>query len=105
MKATRFHERRSSFKRPEADHQPSGCDLQIIDCTGTGRTEAISHRVASLLADEVEPVTIIALRFIEKAGALLKGFIYSRGQGLLGKYILDRLDPMYVGTIHGRGIG
>ncbi len=78
-----------------------GCDLQIIACAGAGKTEAVSRRVAALLAEGIEPAAIIAFTFTEKAGAELKERIYRRSEELLGKDFLDRLGPMYVGTIHG----
>ncbi|MFZ4618492.1 MAG: UvrD-helicase domain-containing protein, partial [Rectinemataceae bacterium] len=78
-----------------------GCDLQIIACAGAGKTEAVSRRVAAILAEGIEPAAIIAFTFTEKAGAELKERIYRRSEELLGKDFLDRLGPMYVGTIHG----
>ncbi|MCX7029870.1 MAG: ATP-dependent helicase, partial [Spirochaetes bacterium] len=78
-----------------------GGDLQIVACAGAGKTEAISRRVASLLHDGVEPRAIIAFTFTEKAGSELKERIYRRTEELSGREVLDRLGPMFVGTIHG----
>lgn len=78
-----------------------GGDLQIVACAGAGKTEAISRRVASLLHEGVEPQAIIAFTFTEKAGAELKERIYRRTEELAGRQFLDRLGPMFVGTIHG----
>ena len=78
-----------------------GGDLQIVACAGAGKTEAISRRVAGLLHEGVEPRAIIAFTFTEKAGAELKERIYRRTEELAGREFLDRLGPMFVGTIHG----
>lgn len=78
-----------------------GGDLQIVACAGAGKTEAISRRVAALLREGVEPRAIIAFTFTEKAGVELKERIYRRTEELVGHDFLDRLGPMFVGTIHG----
>lgn len=76
--------------------------LQIIACAGAGKTEAISLRVASLLADPVPPEGIIAFTFTEKAGRELKSRIEKKvsEEPRLGPKFLDRLGPMFVGTMH-----
>ena len=89
----------SEAQRRIIEHR--GCDLQIIACAGAGKTEAVSRRVAAILAEGIEPAAIIAFTFTEKAGAELKERIYRRSEELLGKDFLDRLGPMHVGTIHG----
>jgi DNA helicase-2/ATP-dependent DNA helicase PcrA len=78
-----------------------GSDLQIIACAGAGKTEALSRRVASLIAEGVAPESIIAFTFTEKAGAELKERIYRRVEEYSGSDVLDTLGPMFVGTIHG----
>lgn len=78
-----------------------GGDLQIIACAGSGKTEAISRQVASLIVEDVAPASIIAFTFTEKAGAELKERIYQRVEECSGSDILDTLGPMFVGTIHG----
>jgi len=89
----------SAAQRAVIDHR--GCDLQIIACAGAGKTEAVSRRVAALLAEGFAPEGIIAFTLTEKAGAELKERIYRRTEELLGRSFLDRLGPMHVGTIHG----
>lgn len=76
--------------------------LQIIACAGAGKTETIALRVASLLADGVEPAGIIAFTFTERAGSELKSRIELkvREHKDLGAAMLDRLGPMFVGTMH-----
>ncbi len=74
--------------------------IQIIACAGSGKTQVISQRIASILAQPgVEPKNIIAFTFTEKAAAELKERIFS----ILEKEGLDKLGlaEMYVGTMHG----
>lgn len=79
-----------------------GGHLQIIACAGAGKTETIARRVASLLADGVEPAGIIAFTFTDKAGSELKSRVEKkvREHPALGPSMLDRLGPMFVGTMH-----
>jgi len=74
--------------------------LQIIACAGSGKTQVISQRIASILAQPgVEPRNVIAFTFTEKAAAELKERILS----ILGEEDLGTLGlaEMYVGTMHG----
>lgn len=78
-----------------------GSHLQIIACAGSGKTESLSRRIASLIADGTEPQAIVAFTFTEKAAAELKERITRRVEEAMGAEFLGRLGPMYVGTIHG----
>jgi DNA helicase-2/ATP-dependent DNA helicase PcrA len=74
--------------------------LQIIACAGSGKTQVISQRIASILSrTDVEPRNVIAFTFTEKAAAELKerilSILESEGVDTLG------LAEMYVGTMHG----
>lgn len=75
-------------------------DLQVIACAGSGKTESISRRIAALINDGVEPASIVAFTFTERAAAELKERIVGRVRELKGRDFLDRLGPMFVGTIH-----
>lgn len=74
--------------------------LQIIACAGSGKTQVISQRIASILSLRgVEPRNVVAFTFTEKAAAELQDRIHS----LLEQEGVDRLGlaEMYVGTMHG----
>jgi DNA helicase-2/ATP-dependent DNA helicase PcrA len=77
-----------------------GSHLQIIAAAGSGKTEVVSQRVASLLAGGVDPRGIVAFTFTERAAAELKDRIASRALDLVGQGISDKLGGLYVGTIH-----
>src|SRR6516162_1650239 len=77
-----------------------GGHLQVIACAGAGKTEAISRRVSTLIEEGVEPAQIIAFTFTERAAASLKSRITRRVAEAKGPAFLDRLGPMFVGTIH-----
>lgn len=77
-----------------------GADLQVIACAGSGKTESISRRVASLVAEGVEPASIVAFTFTERAASELKDRITRRVADRMGEAFRDRLGPMFVGTIH-----
>ncbi len=74
--------------------------LQVIACAGAGKTEAISRRVASLILDGAEPSQVIAFTFTDRAAQSLKTRITKRIAEAKGPAFLDRLGPMFVGTIH-----
>ena len=77
-----------------------GGHLQVIACAGAGKTEAISRRVAGLILEGAEPAEIIAFTFTERAAESLKTRITKRVCEAKGPAFLDRLGPMFVGTIH-----
>ena len=76
-------------------------NLRIIACAGSGKTTFIAERVAFLIESGVEPKSIIAFTYTEKASAELNNRIVSK---LKEKKLLDDLKgfaDMYIGTIHG----
>jgi DNA helicase II / ATP-dependent DNA helicase PcrA len=81
--------------------QHRGSDLQIIACAGSGKTETVAQRVATLIDEDVSPDAIVAFTFTERAALELKDRILKRVKERKGAAFLDRLGPMYVGTIHG----
>jgi DNA helicase-2/ATP-dependent DNA helicase PcrA len=70
----------------------------IFASAGSGKTRTLVHLVANDLADGVDPASIIAFTFTERAANELR----ARIQGLIHKH-LPELDitTMYIGTIHG----
>lgn len=80
--------------------QHRGGHLQVVACAGAGKTEAMSQLVADLIDEGVEPAQIIAFTFTERASASLKARIMKRVAERKGDAFLDRLGPMFVGTIH-----
>lgn len=78
-----------------------GGHVQIIAAAGSGKTEVVSQRVASLLKDGEKPESIVAFTFTEKAAEELKERIRDRSVALLGPSATDKLGHLYVGTIHG----
>jgi len=77
-----------------------GSHVQIIASAGSGKTEVVSQRVADLLADGVPPDGIVAFTFTERAADELKDRIAQRVRSRLGQSAVDRLNSLYVGTIH-----
>lgn len=77
-----------------------GSHIQIIAAAGSGKTEVVSQRVASLLADGEAPESIVAFTFTEKAAAELKERIRERVTARMGVGATDQLGRLFVGTIH-----
>ena len=78
-----------------------GSHVQIIAAAGSGKTEVVSQRVASLLGEGVGARSVVAFTFTERAAAELKSRIAQRVEERLGRAGLDQLTGLYVGTIHG----
>jgi len=78
-----------------------GSHVQIIAAAGSGKTEVVSQRVVSLIAEGVAPAEIVAFTFTERAAAELKARIAHRTRERLGQDAVDALTGLYVGTIHG----
>ena len=77
-----------------------GGHLQVVACAGSGKTEAISRRISSLVVEGVEPHEIVAFTFTERAAKSLKTRIAKRIVEAKGEKYLGRTGGMYVGTIH-----
>lgn len=78
-----------------------GGHIQIIAAAGSGKTEVVSQRVASLLSSGEPPESIVAFTFTEKAASELKTRIRERVTALRGPRASDQLGQLFVGTIHG----
>ncbi len=77
-----------------------GAHLQVVACAGSGKTETVAVRVATLLEEKVAPDGIVAFTFTRAAAAGLKTRILTRYQERNPGANLDALSPLYVGTIH-----
>lgn len=77
-----------------------GSHIQIIAAAGSGKTEVVAQRVASLLADGEQPESIVAFTFTEKAASELKERIRERVTARMGAEATDQLGRLFVGTIH-----
>jgi DNA helicase-2/ATP-dependent DNA helicase PcrA len=79
------------------------CNLQIIACAGSGKTEVVGRRVANLLDPKgnhrAAPREIVAFTFTERAAAELRDRIALRTREQIGE--MHGLVELYVGTIHG----
>ncbi|MDI6872060.1 MAG: ATP-dependent DNA helicase [Bacillota bacterium] len=79
------------------------CNLQIIACAGSGKTQVVAARVVEILRrkgpDGIAPRNIVAFTFTERAAAELKDRIVRLCSEQLGE--VPGLAEMYVGTIHG----
>ncbi|APH12404.1 hypothetical protein ASJ33_04195 [Dehalococcoides mccartyi] len=85
-----------------AINHPSG-NLQLIACAGSGKTEVVARRVATLLKNGrtkgLIPANIVAFTYTDKAAAELKDRITTRCREELGD--ITGMAELYVGTIHG----
>lgn len=74
-------------------------NLQIIACAGSGKTEAVSMKIANLVKNGIDPESIVAFTFTEKAaaelGSRIRDAVRRTSSGIM------TLGNMYVGTIHG----
>ena len=84
--------------RSAVEHR--GSHLQIIAAAGSGKTEVVSQRVASLLAEGVPARGIVAFTFTERAAEELRLRIARRVEDIVGRAALDQLTGLFVGTIH-----
>ena len=78
-----------------------GGHVQIIAAAGSGKTEVVSQRVASILQDGEPAESIVAFTFTDKAATELKERIRQRVTAKVGATATDTLGRLYVGTIHG----
>jgi DNA helicase-2/ATP-dependent DNA helicase PcrA len=72
--------------------------LRIIACPGSGKTEVVSQRIVRLIEQGVDPKTIVAFAFNEKAADELK----ARVRMILDERAPDKADfgDMFIDTIH-----
>lgn len=74
-------------------------NVQIIACAGSGKTEFVSERIATQIANGLaKPSEIVALTFNDAAAEELKFRVRDKIKELLGKQ--PDVGDMYIGTIH-----
>lgn len=77
-----------------------GGHLQVVASAGAGKTEVLAQRIATLLDEGVVPRAIVAFTYTREAAAALKARVLRKAQRGDDPASLDRLSPMFVGTIH-----
>ena len=76
--------------------------IRVIAGAGAGKTETLTRKIVYLLLHKkLEPASIVAFTFTEKAAQNMKSRIYERIKKLGGAETCAKLGEMYVGTIHG----
>lgn len=76
--------------------------IRIIAGAGAGKTETLTRKIVYLLLiEKVEPSSIVAFTFTEKAAQSMKSRVYDRIKHLGGDEICAQLGDMFIGTIHG----
>lgn len=80
-----------------------GSHLQILASAGSGKTEVLAQRIASLLHDGADGASIVAFTFTERAASELRARVAARVEA--GRPVprgqRDPLSRLFVGTIHG----
>jgi len=75
--------------------------IKVTAGPGTGKTETLTRRILFLLLNNVEPSSIVAFTFTEKAAQSLKSRIYQRIYELdPNSLLLNKLSDLFAGTIH-----
>ena len=77
-----------------------GGHLQIIASAGSGKTEVVAQRIASLFSFGASPEEVVAFTFNEAAAEELKTRIEDRVAERLGLDYLNSLNGCFIGTIH-----
>ncbi|RLF69009.1 MAG: ATP-dependent helicase [Thermoplasmata archaeon] len=75
--------------------------IRVIAGAGAGKTETLTRRILYLLlVGEIEPSSIVAFTFTERAAQGMKSRIYRRMLELGREDLGKRIGEMYIGTIH-----
>ena len=74
-------------------------NVQIIACAGSGKTEFVSERIATMINNRIaKPEQIVAITFNDAAAEELKFRVRDKIKELIGRQ--PDIGDMYIGTIH-----
>lgn len=74
-------------------------NVQIIACAGSGKTEFVSERIATIINNSIaKPEQIVAITFNDAAAEELKFRVRDKIKELIGRQ--PDIGDMYIGTIH-----
>ena len=74
-------------------------NVQIIACAGSGKTEFVSERIATMINHSIaKPEQIVAITFNDAAAEELKFRVRDKIKELIGRQ--PDIGDMYIGTIH-----
>lgn len=74
-------------------------NVQIIACAGSGKTEFVSERIATMINNSIaKPEQIVAITFNDAAAEELKFRVRDKIKELIGRQ--PDIGDMYIGTIH-----
>ncbi len=74
-------------KQQTAAIEHAAGNLQLIACAGSGKTEVVARRIATLIKNGASPAGVIAFTFTDKAAAELKDRIVTRCRELVGDVV------------------
>lgn len=75
--------------------------VRVVAGAGAGKTETLTRRIVYLLlCKNVDPSSIVAFTFTEKAAQSMKSRVYTRISSLVGESYTAQLGKIYIGTIH-----
>lgn len=74
--------------------------IRMVACAGSGKTETLTRRVLRLLLNGIDPATVVAFTFTERAAKAMKSRLHTRITQLQGPQATKELGPMFVRTIH-----
>lgn len=75
--------------------------IKVEAAAGTGKTETIARKIIySIVKDKIDPKSIVAFTFTEKAAKEMKNRVYDIANSQENKELYNQLNEIYIGTIH-----